>query len=77
MEISTLHPKSGHEAIHPVKTVVNGTFSIWESVTPSLTRSLGAKWGPFIEMSLNFDQIYHNLVLVIGTRPCIIIIIVA
>ena len=35
MEISTLHPLLGHEAIHPVRTVVNPTSPTWESVTPS------------------------------------------
>ena len=35
MEISTLHPLLGHEDIHLVKTVVNPTSFIWESVTPS------------------------------------------
>ena len=32
MEISSLHPMLGHEAIHPVKTVVNPTSPIWECV---------------------------------------------
>ena len=53
MEMSTLHPILGHEAIHPVKTLVNPTFPTWGSVTPSPTRSLSAKLDPFIEMSLS------------------------
>ena len=35
MEISTIHPTLGHEAINPVRIVVKTTSTIWESVTPS------------------------------------------
>ena len=52
MELSNVQPTLGNEDIHPVRTVVNLTFPTWESVTPSYTRSLGAKLGPFIEMPL-------------------------